>query len=112
MELVDNDYFITPENVGMLKLAEETNAIIFDYRIPSNGYETCASGIESPLHMNGLPISVYASKMVGCVVVASKGWCATTTSTGGLMNKMNGIPCMHAYVHARAIWKKCRLKWR
>lgn len=28
VELVDNDYFITEENVGMLKLAKETNTIL------------------------------------------------------------------------------------
>lgn len=28
VELVDNEYFITEENVGMLKLAKEANAIV------------------------------------------------------------------------------------
>lgn len=28
VELVDNDYFITEENVGMLKLAKEANTIL------------------------------------------------------------------------------------
>ena len=28
VELVDNDYFITEENVGMLKLAKEANSIL------------------------------------------------------------------------------------
>lgn len=40
--------------------------------------------------MNGLPISVYAPETVGCVVVDNQGRCAAATSTGGLMNKMNG----------------------
>ncbi|KAI9118548.1 hypothetical protein K1719_010880 [Acacia pycnantha] len=89
VETVDNEYFITPENVGMLKLAKEANAILFDYRIPV-GKETCGAGIGSPLQMNGLPISVYAPETVGCVVVDSEGRCAAGTSTGGLMNKMTG----------------------
>ena len=63
----------------------------FDYRIPTNGYETsCGAGVESPLQMNGLPISVYAPETVGCVVVDGEGRCAAATSTGGLMNKMTG----------------------
>ncbi|KAF7817466.1 putative isoaspartyl peptidase/L-asparaginase 2 [Senna tora] len=88
-QIVDNDYFITPENVGMLKLAKEANAILFDYRIP---IETCGAGAgkEKALQMNGLPISVYAPETVGCVVVDSEGACAAATSTGGLMNKMTG----------------------
>ncbi|KAJ7966572.1 Isoaspartyl peptidase/L-asparaginase [Quillaja saponaria] len=90
VELVDNEYFITEENKGMLKLAKEANTILFDYRIPLVGYETCGAGVESPLHMNGLPISVYAPETVGCVVVDSQGICAAATSTGGLMNKMTG----------------------
>lgn len=89
VELVDNDYFITEENVGMLKLAKEANTILFDYRIPL-GMETCAAGVDSPIQMNGLPISVYAPETVGCVVVDSQGRCAAATSTGGLMNKMTG----------------------
>lgn len=28
MEVVDNEYFITPDNVGMLKLAKEANTIL------------------------------------------------------------------------------------
>ncbi|PIA56609.1 hypothetical protein AQUCO_00700748v1 [Aquilegia coerulea] len=62
----------------------------FDYRIPI--LETCsgAGAIDSPLQMNGLPISVYAPETVGCVVVDSEGRCAAATSTGGLMNKMMG----------------------
>ncbi|KAJ1383151.1 Peptidase T2, asparaginase 2 [Sesbania bispinosa] len=90
VELVDNEYFITPDNVGMLKLAKEANTILFDYRIPVSGYETCGAGVESPLQMNGLPISVYAPETVGCVVVDREGRCAAATSTGGLMNKMIG----------------------
>jgi beta-aspartyl-peptidase (threonine type) len=58
----------------------------FDYRIPT---EKCA-GLESPVKMNGLPISVYAPETVGCVVVDNEGRCAAATSTGGLMNKMSG----------------------
>nr|KJB29446.1 hypothetical protein B456_005G101000 [Gossypium raimondii] len=91
VELVDNEYFITEDNVGMLKLAKEANSILFDYRIPTIG--TCGAGaaaMESPLQMNGLPISVYAPETVGCVVVDKEGRCAAATSTGGLMNKMTG----------------------
>ncbi|MBA0876720.1 hypothetical protein Goshw_026308 [Gossypium schwendimanii] len=91
VELVDNEYFITEDNVGMLKLAKEANSILFDYRIPTVG--TCGAGaaaMESPLQMNGLPISVYAPETVGCVVVDKEGRCAAATSTGGLMNKMTG----------------------
>jgi beta-aspartyl-peptidase (threonine type) len=28
VEVVDNEYFITPDNVGMLKLAKEANTIM------------------------------------------------------------------------------------
>ncbi|KAF8406273.1 hypothetical protein HHK36_008358 [Tetracentron sinense] len=92
VELVDNGYFITEENLGMLKLAKEANTI-FDYRIPAAGLETCSVGagaVESGLQMNGLPISIYAPETVGCVVVDSQGRCAAATSTGGLMNKKSG----------------------
>ncbi|KDP41685.1 hypothetical protein JCGZ_16092 [Jatropha curcas] len=91
VELVQNDYFITDENVGMLKLAKEANSILFDYRIP---LESCSAGaaaaMDVPLQMNGLPISVYAPETVGCVVVDKEGRCAAATSTGGLMNKKSG----------------------
>lgn len=93
VELVDNEYFITEDNVGMLKLAKEANSILFDYRVPGVGPDTCSAGAavkESPLQMNGLPISVYAPETVGCVVVDREGRCAAATSTGGLMNKMTG----------------------
>nr|GMC76739.1 probable isoaspartyl peptidase/L-asparaginase 2 [Ipomoea batatas]GMD94617.1 probable isoaspartyl peptidase/L-asparaginase 2 [Ipomoea batatas]GMD96357.1 probable isoaspartyl peptidase/L-asparaginase 2 [Ipomoea batatas]GME00224.1 probable isoaspartyl peptidase/L-asparaginase 2 [Ipomoea batatas] len=91
VELVDNSYFITEDNVGMLKLAKEANTILFDYRIPTVGLETtCGGATESPILMNGLPISVYAPETVGCVVVDAQGRCAAATSTGGLMNKMSG----------------------
>ncbi|WOK91824.1 hypothetical protein Cni_G00515 [Canna indica] len=88
IEVVDNSYFITDENVGMLKLAKEANSIMYDYRVPN----TCGAGagMEGGLQMNGLPISIYAPETVGCVVVDGKGWCAAATSTGGLMNKMSG----------------------
>lgn len=52
--------------------------------------ESCREGVESPLVMNGLPISVYAPETVGCAVVDSEGRCAAGTSTGGLMNKKTG----------------------
>ncbi|GFP82589.1 probable isoaspartyl peptidase/l-asparaginase 2 [Phtheirospermum japonicum] len=90
VEMVDNDYFITEDNVGMLKLAKEANSILFDYRIPLSGLESCAAVVEKPIQMNGLPLSVYAPETVGCVVVDSQGNCAAATSTGGLMNKMVG----------------------
>eukprot|EP00262_Sarcandra_glabra_P010534 TRINITY_DN25825_c0_g1_i1.p1 TRINITY_DN25825_c0_g1~~TRINITY_DN25825_c0_g1_i1.p1 ORF type:complete len:330 (-),score=39.59 TRINITY_DN25825_c0_g1_i1:77-1066(-) len=93
VEVVDNEFFITDENVGMLKLAKEANTILFDYRVPVGGLDTCSAGagaIETALQMNGLPISVYTQETVGCVVVDSQGRCAAATSTGGLMNKMNG----------------------
>ncbi|KAL0323050.1 UNVERIFIED_CONTAM: putative isoaspartyl peptidase/L-asparaginase 2 [Sesamum angustifolium] len=90
VEMVDNDYFITEDNVGMLKLAKEADSILFDYRIPTIG-ESCSSVVDNlPLQMNGLPISVYAPETVGCVVVDSQGQCAAATSTGGLMNKKVG----------------------
>ncbi|XP_011074409.1 probable isoaspartyl peptidase/L-asparaginase 2 [Sesamum indicum] len=90
VEMVDNDYFITEDNVGMLKLAKEADSILFDYRIPTIG-ESCSSVVDTPpLQMNGLPISVYAPETVGCVVVDSQGQCAAATSTGGLMNKKVG----------------------
>ncbi|XP_076918388.1 putative isoaspartyl peptidase/L-asparaginase 2 [Bidens hawaiensis] len=87
VETVDNEYFITQDNVEMLKLAKEANSIVFDYRIPTVG---CGTGVQSPLHMNGLPISIYAPETVGCVVVDSQGQCAAATSTGGLLNKRTG----------------------
>ncbi|KAM7280136.1 hypothetical protein ACFE04_007270 [Oxalis oulophora] len=94
MELVENDYFITEDNVGMLKLAKEANSIIFDYRIPVVESTSCGSSActdnNNPLQMNGLPISVYVPETVGCVVVDKEGRCAAATSTGGLMNKMTG----------------------
>ncbi|CAM8977594.1 unnamed protein product [Rhodiola kirilowii] len=91
VETVDNEYFITEENKGMLKLAKEANTILFDYRIPGTGFETCgAASTESPITMNGMPISLYAPETVGCVVIDSEGRCAAATSTGGLMNKKLG----------------------
>ena len=90
VELVENEYFITEENKGVLKLAKEANTIMFDYRIPTIGLESCSAGAMNPILMNGLPISVYAPETVGCVVVDSQGRCAAATSTGGLMNKMTG----------------------
>lgn len=62
----------------------------FDYRIPVVGSCGAGAAMDSPLQMNGLPISVYAPETVGCVVVDKQGRCAAATSTGGLMNKMNG----------------------
>ncbi|KAK9112673.1 hypothetical protein Scep_020192 [Stephania cephalantha] len=99
VEVVANEYFITEENVEMLKLAKQANAILFDYRIPTAvpSLETCSASAgatpltDTPLQlMNGLPISVYVPETVGCVVVDSEGRCAAGTSTGGLMNKMSG----------------------
>ncbi|KAI3807174.1 hypothetical protein L1987_23098 [Smallanthus sonchifolius] len=90
VETVENEYFITQDNVEMLKLAKEAGSIVFDYRIPKAGYETCGTGVQSPIHMNGLPISIYAPETVGCVVVDSQGRCAAATSTGGLLNKRMG----------------------
>ncbi|KAF3532305.1 hypothetical protein DY000_02042804 [Brassica cretica] len=89
VETVDNDYFVTEDNVGMLKLAKEANSILFDYRVPLIGCAGAAVN-DSPLQMNGLPISIYAPETVGCVVVDKEGRCAAGTSTGGLMNKMMG----------------------
>ncbi|KAK1427454.1 hypothetical protein QVD17_16140 [Tagetes erecta] len=90
VEMVDNEYFITQDNVEMLKLAKEANSIVFDYRIPKAGYEPCSTVVQSPIHMNGLPIHIYAPETVGCVVVDSEGRCAAATSTGGLLNKRTG----------------------
>lgn len=87
VEMVENDYFITEDNLGMLKLAKEANSIIFDYRIPLLGPDSCGAVV---LMMNGLPISIYAPETVGCAVVDSQGRCAAGTSTGGLMNKRMG----------------------
>lgn len=99
LETVDNSYFITEDNVGMLKLAKEAGSILFDYRIPLAGTDTCSAlagadhghvGAGGGMVMNGLPISIYAPETVGCAVVDSSGACAAATSTGGLMNKMAG----------------------
>ncbi|XP_078437749.1 putative isoaspartyl peptidase/L-asparaginase 2 [Wolffia australiana] len=88
VETVDNEYFITEDNVGMLKLAKEADSILFDYRIPlAESCSKAALGIEP---MNGLPLSVYAQETVGCVAVDALGRCAAATSTGGLMNKSPG----------------------
>uniref|UniRef100_A0A7C9DBW7 beta-aspartyl-peptidase n=1 Tax=Opuntia streptacantha TaxID=393608 RepID=A0A7C9DBW7_OPUST len=91
VELAENDYFITQDNVEMLNLAKEANAILFDYRIPTTALDSsCAAEVDNPMLMNGLPISVYAPETVGCVVVDKEGRCAAATSTGGLMNKRSG----------------------
>lgn len=91
VELTENEYFITQDNVGMLKQAKEANAILFDYRIPTTGLDNCcAVEADNPTVMNGLPMSVYAPETVGCVVVDKEGRCAAATSTGGLINKMVG----------------------
>lgn len=91
VELVDNSFFITEENIGMLKQAKELNSIMFDYRIPLTNTCSATAGQMIPMElMNGLPISIYAPETVGCVVVDSQGRCAAATSTGGLMNKMTG----------------------
>ncbi|XP_058080821.1 probable isoaspartyl peptidase/L-asparaginase 2 [Magnolia sinica] len=90
VETVENAYFITEENVGMLQLAKDANTIMFDYRIPTDTCSGAAGTIDSPLQMNGLPISLYSQETVGCVVVDAQGRCAAATSTGGLMNKMSG----------------------
>ncbi|XP_071733292.1 probable isoaspartyl peptidase/L-asparaginase 2 [Rutidosis leptorrhynchoides] len=91
VETVENDYFVTQDNVEMLKLAKEANSIVFDYRIPKgSNYESCGTLVESPIHMNGIPISIYAPETVGCVVVDRQGHCAAATSTGGLLNKRMG----------------------
>ncbi|CAH9100566.1 unnamed protein product [Cuscuta epithymum] len=88
VEMVENDYFVTEDNKEMLKLAKEAKTILFDYRIPLKTMSGVAA--ESPIQMNGLPISIYAQETVGCVVVDGGGRCAAATSTGGLMNKMTG----------------------
>ncbi|KAM0941766.1 putative asparaginase [Dioscorea sansibarensis] len=99
VETIDNSYFITEENVGMLKLAKEANSIMFDYRVPIDS-NTCGASAGSivnstidnttTIQMNGLPISIYAPETVGCAVVDTQGHTAAATSTGGLMNKMSG----------------------
>ncbi|CAN6250425.1 unnamed protein product [Urochloa humidicola] len=75
LETVDNSYFITEDNVGMLKLAKEAGTILFDYRIPLPGTDSCSlqAGADSNhnrngMVMNGLPISIYAPETVGCAV--------------------------------------------
>ncbi|KAI5017768.1 hypothetical protein ZWY2020_042656 [Hordeum vulgare] len=97
LEVVDNNYFITEDNIGMLKLAKEANNILFDYRIQLVGEDTCctlSAAVESHgnngMVMNGLPICIYAPEIVGCTVVDYNGFMAATTYTGGLMNKMIG----------------------
>ncbi|PKA65851.1 putative isoaspartyl peptidase/L-asparaginase 2 [Apostasia shenzhenica] len=99
VEIVENSYFITDENVRMLKLAKEANTILFDYRVPLAGTETCGSIASAAIkgtpaasfqRMNGLPISVYSPETVGCAAVDRHRRCAAATSTGGLMNKKAG----------------------
>ncbi|GLT40206.1 hypothetical protein SLA2020_143590 [Shorea laevis] len=53
VETVENDYFITEENVGML-----ANPILFDYRIRTGSCSTGAAATDSPLQLNGLPINI------------------------------------------------------
>ena len=50
----------------------------------------CRAELKSEEIMNGLPLSLYAPETVGCVAVDMEGRCAAATSTGGLMNKMEG----------------------
>ncbi|KAJ6939823.1 hypothetical protein NC651_006094 [Populus alba x Populus x berolinensis] len=88
VETVDNGYFITEENLGMLKLAKEANSVLDPSRWI--GKLQCGPPDDNLLAMNGLPISLYAPETVGCVVVDSQGRCAAATSTGGLMNKLAG----------------------
>ncbi|XP_021864494.1 probable isoaspartyl peptidase/L-asparaginase 2 isoform X2 [Spinacia oleracea] len=92
VEMMEKEYFITQDNVGMLKQAKEAKAILFDYRIPTTGLDSCGAEAENenPMMMNGVPLSVYAAETVGCVVVDIEGRCAAATSTGGLINKMVG----------------------
>ncbi|CAA6670534.1 unnamed protein product [Spirodela intermedia] len=95
VETVDNGYFITEDNVGMLKQAKEADSILFDYRVPlpaaCSAAAAAAAGLDGGgVKMNGMPLSVYAPETVGCVVVDGLGRCAAATSTGGLMNKMEG----------------------
>ncbi|KAL4178883.1 hypothetical protein AMTRI_Chr13g117380 [Amborella trichopoda] len=89
-EIVDTSFFIIEENVIRLKQAKEAKSIQFDYRLPSKGWDTCASEAEQMVQMNGVPISLYSPETVGCVVVDALGRCAAATSTGGLINKMCG----------------------
>lgn len=87
--MVEKSFFITEDNVAMLKLAKEANSILFDYRVPLT--DSChVSARHIVEQMNGLPINVYTPETVGCVAVDGLGRCAAATSTGGLMNKMNG----------------------
>ncbi|XP_020594982.1 probable isoaspartyl peptidase/L-asparaginase 2 [Phalaenopsis equestris] len=67
----------------MLKLAKQANSILYDYKVPDT------FGVSAVL-MNGLPIAIYAPETVGCTAVDKYGRCAAATSTGGLMNKING----------------------
>ncbi|XP_078443603.1 putative isoaspartyl peptidase/L-asparaginase 2 isoform X3 [Wolffia australiana] len=87
VETVENAYFVTEDNAEMLRLAKEAGSILFDYRVPmAAGCRAEAAAGE----MNSLPLSVYAAETVGCVAVDTQGRCAAATSTGGLMNKMEG----------------------
>ncbi|KAK6115921.1 hypothetical protein DH2020_008190 [Rehmannia glutinosa] len=86
VEMVDNDFFITEDNIGMLKLAKEANSIL-DSNIRA-GILRCSGGEADPNERP--PNQRYAPETVGCVVVDSQGRCAAATSTGGLMNKMVG----------------------
>ncbi len=40
--------------------------------------------------MNGVPINIYEPETMGFVVVDNEGHCASTTSTGSLINKISG----------------------
>ncbi|KAF5199535.1 Isoaspartyl peptidase/L-asparaginase [Thalictrum thalictroides] len=81
VKMVDENHFITPENIERLKQAKEANRVQIDYTQPiqkDSPDETVLANGDSQLGT------------VGCVAVDSEGNLAAATSTGGLVNKMVG----------------------
>lgn len=82
MNTVDENHFITPENIERLKQAKEANRVQIDY----------TQAVQKELNIEAQVACDGDSQTgtVGCVAIDSQGNLATATSTGGLVNKMVG----------------------
>ncbi|KAF9624455.1 hypothetical protein IFM89_011463 [Coptis chinensis] len=81
VETIDENHFITPENVERLNQAKEANRVQIDFTQPIQKDPPEKAPFENGDSQIGT---------VGCVAVDSEGNLATATSTGGLVNKMVG----------------------
>lgn len=81
VETVDENHFITPENIERLKQAKEANRVQIDYTQPIQ------NGVPK---VTPVPDGDSQIGTVGCVAIDSHGNLAAATSTGGLVNKMSG----------------------